>query len=274
MLKKLQIQQNLRMKAPGDMATITPSVPTKVSVIIPARNEERCLEDTLRSLQNIRKHEYPNLEIIVGVGPSKDGTHEIACVYADRVVNVGEGPSRARNEAGWCASGEILVFLDADAVPLAGAIREIVKAMERGGHAVGTCAMCPDVSNWKSLALARLKNTIRKWLHRGCSELIFCDRSLFIDEGVQFDVEMRMGELSDFFKRAMQGAKARYEYLHNVKYQFSVRRYEEVGYERVMLQWIGWTLVRRFKKVRQKLEGKYWSIEYRAGQPRKPSTPM
>ncbi len=248
-------------KTSNEIGTVSPA-PTRVSVIIPAKNEERCLAQTLRALRSIRAEEYPYLEIVVGVGPSNDQTHEIARTYADRVVDVGEGPSRARNEAARCASGDVFVFLDADAVPRAGAIDRIVQALRAKGHVVGTCAMCPDVVNWKSLALAKMKNAVRKWLHRGCSEFIFCDRPLFVDEGIQFDERMQMGELSDFFKRAMN-AGARYEYAYEVQYQFSVRRYEEVGYVRVMLHWMGWTLARKFTWIRQRLESKYWNVEYR-----------
>lgn len=249
-------------KTGNEIGAVSPA-PIRVSMIIPAKNEERCLTQTLRALRSIKAEEYPHLEIVVGVGASNDRTHEIARTYADRVVDVGEGPSRARNEAARCASGDVFVFLDADAVPLAGAIDRIVHALGAEGHVVGTCAMYPDVLNWKSLALAKMKNVVRRWLHRGCSELIFCDRQLFVDEGIQFDERMRMGELSDFFKRAMNNAGARYEYVREMQYQFSVRRYEEMGYVRVMLHWMGWTLTRRFTWIRQRLESTYWNVEYR-----------
>lgn len=98
-----------------------------VSVVIPAKNEEEVLPGTLQALQTIRAQEFGSLDIVVGVGDSEDGTEQIALELADKVVRVGLGPSRARNQAAAIAEGEILIFLDADAKPLPGAIKRIVE---------------------------------------------------------------------------------------------------------------------------------------------------
>jgi glycosyltransferase involved in cell wall biosynthesis len=86
-----------------------------ISIIIPTLNEEKVLEKTLVSLVNSKEDLY---EIIVSDGKSTDRTIEIARKYADKVV-VYEGEKRqtigmGRNLGASVASGDYLVFLDAD----------------------------------------------------------------------------------------------------------------------------------------------------------------
>lgn len=88
-------------------------VPT-ISVIIPTLKEEGFLERTLKNLQNI---ELP-YEIIITDGGSTDATLDIARRYTDKIV-VWDKPRRqtfgeAKNAGAAVASGEFLVFIDAD----------------------------------------------------------------------------------------------------------------------------------------------------------------
>jgi len=84
----------------------------KVSIVIPALNEEDSIEDCLRS---IRDQSFRDYEIIVVDGGSTDGTVEIADRYADRVISA---PGSSIGEARWIgiqeAQGEIIVSTDAD----------------------------------------------------------------------------------------------------------------------------------------------------------------
>ncbi len=95
-----------------------------VSIIIPAFNESGYIENTLRQYQ---KQNYPSLEIIVVVNNSTDDTLEKAKKYTDRVLNFSEniGVSRARNEGAKVATGNLLVFSDADTYLTEGAIKKI-----------------------------------------------------------------------------------------------------------------------------------------------------
>ena len=52
----------------------------KISLLVPACNEEAVIEDTLKELINEVK--YPNKEIIVGVDDGNDRTLEIAKSFA------------------------------------------------------------------------------------------------------------------------------------------------------------------------------------------------
>ena len=86
-----------------------------ISIIIPTLNEESVIEKTITALK--AKLTIPH-EIIVSDGKSTDKTVEMARKYADKVV-VHNGKSRqniamGRNAGAKEASGEFLVFLDAD----------------------------------------------------------------------------------------------------------------------------------------------------------------
>jgi glycosyltransferase involved in cell wall biosynthesis len=83
-----------------------------VSIIIPTLNEEKYLPQLLNS---IRKQKNINYEIIVADAGSTDTTLEIAknhnCILID-----GGLPAKARNKGAEIASGDFLLFLDADII--------------------------------------------------------------------------------------------------------------------------------------------------------------
>jgi len=94
---------------------VTPPV-AKVSVVVCAYNEEAFIERTLQDIrsQNIIA-QYPEMfEVIVVDNESVDHTAEIASQYADLVIAAPRGKLNAKRKGIETASGEIIVFLDAD----------------------------------------------------------------------------------------------------------------------------------------------------------------
>ena len=88
-----------------------------ISIIIPTLNEAKIIEATLRTLAATLTLPH---EVIVSDGGSCDGTAELAARYANTVL-VFSGPGRqtigeGRNEGAKVATGDFLVFLDADCV--------------------------------------------------------------------------------------------------------------------------------------------------------------
>jgi glycosyltransferase involved in cell wall biosynthesis len=90
-------------------------MPALVSCIVPVRNGERYLAETLDS---ILAQTYAPLDVIVVDNQSTDGTAAIASQYASRVrtvVNAGPtDPATGRNVGLEVAAGSFIAYLDAD----------------------------------------------------------------------------------------------------------------------------------------------------------------
>jgi len=86
-------------------------MPMKISVIIPALNEEKTISTTLLSLQAMRKAGH---EIIVADGGSNDRTVEYTKQYANTTLICNRGRARQMNRGAAYATGDILLFLHAD----------------------------------------------------------------------------------------------------------------------------------------------------------------
>jgi glycosyltransferase involved in cell wall biosynthesis len=128
------------------------SVPQlKLSVIIPARNEEDCLGDCLRSLVNQSENAWQlggDWEIIVIDDNSTDQTHAIATNFPDATVL--RAPALERRWTGkanavWAgaraARGEWLLFTDADTVHEPGHLSLAIVEAER--HNVAMLSYSP-----------------------------------------------------------------------------------------------------------------------------------
>jgi chlorobactene glucosyltransferase len=119
-----------------------------VSIIIPALDEARAIECTLRAFL---AQDYEPFEVIVVDGGSTDGTADIARAITDPrlVVIAGEEPppgwigkSWALEQGSRVARGELLLFADADAHYEPSALRAAVAHIERE-RSVALLALLP-----------------------------------------------------------------------------------------------------------------------------------
>lgn len=104
---------------PAKKATAPLAAWPRVSIIVPARDEQKNLPALLPSLKVL---DYPNFEIVVVDDSSADRTAEVAQSFGVLVVSAGPKPegwvgkswacARGANEA----SGELLLFTDADTI--------------------------------------------------------------------------------------------------------------------------------------------------------------
>ena len=85
------------------------------SVIIPTLHEEKSIGQTLSSIQDAAINSSHDIEMIIVDGGSEDRTRQIAGKYTNNVFLYKEpGIAKARNYGAMNASGDILVFIDAD----------------------------------------------------------------------------------------------------------------------------------------------------------------
>lgn len=86
-----------------------------LSIIIPARNEEKYISKCLNSVYNAANKVNLNIEAIVVCDCSFDKTRTIAESFGCRVFNVKySSRSKTRNYGACQATGDFLVFIDAD----------------------------------------------------------------------------------------------------------------------------------------------------------------
>lgn len=232
-----------------------------LSVVIPAYNDAERLEKTLRQLQVIREQEYSALEVVVAVRPSEDATLEVANRFADKVVPGGT-VSRGRNSGAAAATGEVVIFLDADTVPSIGVISHLAARVTK--DMIGSVPVFTTDQKLRARFAMWLTNTVRRLgIIKGMSNLLFCHRSVLTDQGVWYNEALSLGEHHDFIKRA-RTAGARFTFLNaRPGYTVCLGRYKEWGYITSFLFWVHWAIRKMLlRKDVSRLEQAYWSKSY------------
>ncbi len=194
-----------------------------ISIIIPAYNEEKYIEPTLKS---IKEQSLQNHETIVICNGCTDNTYKIAKKYAQKVYQINEkNVSIARNLGASRAKYNKLIFLDAD-IKLTKNTLDIISRI----NSFGTCKALPDNNKFIAHLVMKIKNAINR---TGRSTgLIFCDKNLF--DKVKFDESKSLGEDTDFIKRCKKHSKFKLANTHVIN---SMRRFEKVGYLNLILFW-------------------------------------
>jgi glycosyltransferase involved in cell wall biosynthesis len=143
-----------------------------ISIVIPAYNEELLLGATIRALRDAAGALHEPVEIIVANDGSTDRTAEIAREHGALVVTVQlRHIAATRNAGARAASGDLLVFVDADTIVPREVLTASVAAV-REGHAVGGGAAAKFDSNdpaWGPPLLAFVS-----WLLRVCGWAAGC----------------------------------------------------------------------------------------------------
>jgi len=122
----------------------------KISIIIPARNEEQNIRPALQSVLAL---DYPHLEICVVNDRSTDGTGSILQEMSQQDVRLQVqqidtlpqgwlGKTHALHQAGQNATGEFLLFTDADIVYHPLALRKAMHYVQR--HQLDHMTMIPE----------------------------------------------------------------------------------------------------------------------------------
>ena len=177
----------------------------QLSVILPAYNEAKLIGGSLASVQaalaELEALAEVRSEIIVANNASDDNTAELARAAGARVVDVAErGIARARNGGAEVASGDWLLFIDADSWPSAELIADTWQAMQAGDVvAGGSTIVMPDISGPQRL-LVNSWNRISRWFSLAAGSYLFCRADAFREVG-GFDPSMYVSEELELSKQ-------------------------------------------------------------------------
>jgi len=169
----------------------------KISVIIPAFNEERLLGRTLDGV-NSSCEVFTKLgwltEIIVCDNKSTDSTAAIARAAGATVVFEPVNQiARARNRGAQAASGDWLLFIDADSLPSPGLFTEVAAQIQLGCCLAGGCTLTLDCHSRAGLFIAGLWNRLSRARRLFAGSFIFCEAAAFRQVG-GFSQELFAGE--------------------------------------------------------------------------------
>jgi len=172
----------------------------KISLIIPAYNEEKFLGKTLDSVHTAKKtYKYPSLiEIIVVNNRSTDDTEKIAKRFDARVVVEKERRiASVKNRGADVAEGEIIGFLDADSRITPNMFNSIDDAMSSNEYIGGGTDIKIDRRSLGIFCTYCITIYPARWLLGVAGGLIFTEKKTFQELG-GFDEGLYCAEDSKF----------------------------------------------------------------------------
>lgn len=183
----------------------------KISFIVPAFNEEKLLPATLRSIKvaatSFMERGWET-ELIVCDNNSTDRTGELAraegaLVVFEPVNQIG----RARNCGAAAATGDWLIFIDADSQPNPGLFGEVAEAIESGRYLAGGSTVVLDKFSPALTTCVKTWNMISRVAKYAAGSFIFCEAAAFRHVG-GFDLELYASEELDLSRRLKKLARA------------------------------------------------------------------
>ncbi len=187
-------------------AAATPSV----SVIVPAYNEEAGLAETLQHIRQAMAAFHRRgwrTELIVCDNNSTDATPAIATAAGAIVVFEPINQiSRARNAGAAAATGDWLIFVDADSHPAAGLFDDVADAIGSGTLLAAGSTVRVDHPGRAVRAGVALWNNWSRLARWAAGSFIVCDRAVFNAVG-GFSLELYAAEELDLFRRLKREAR-------------------------------------------------------------------
>jgi glycosyltransferase involved in cell wall biosynthesis len=228
----------------------------EVSIIIPARNEERWLTGTLQAaiaaVGHARSQRVP-AEIIVVDNHSADATWAVLQQYVQhheiRAVRLTElGAARARNCGRRTALGRILVFVDADTHLPADALMRIMEWCDRHGKEAGITRLAALDGGWKAWIWWTFWEHVRRLpisYAKAMPAVMFCTANVF-DEFGPFDEEVAIGEEWPILASLYRHRPRSFVYDRTLTGFTSSRRMERqrFGYLRTLVKYV-WAILHK-----------------------------
>ena len=182
----------------------------KISIIVPAFNEERLLGASLAQIKSASTAFTAigwDTELIVCDNNSNDNTAEIARTAGATVVfepinQIG----RARNRGASLATGTWLVFVDADSHPSPELFSDVAEQIRTGKCIAGGSTVRLDEHHFLAERITGLWNLISRSFRYMAGSFIFCETATFREIG-GFSNELFAGEELDLSQRLKKLAR-------------------------------------------------------------------
>jgi glycosyltransferase involved in cell wall biosynthesis len=211
----------------------------KFSVVIPAYNEEKLLPATLQALEAATGD--LNFETIVVDNESTDKTAQIAESFDVKIGSESEhNIAKVRNTVAKHASGEFIIFLDADTRVSPELLQKIADAMKDEKCFGGAVSVEYDESKRKWMKYYLLG--WRFWektfnMKQGAAQ--FYRRTVFEKIG-GYDTSIYVGEDLEFYWRMTKFARrsgAHLSFIENPKVKTSARRLDKTSLWKTFVHW-------------------------------------
>ena len=129
--------------------------------------------------------------------------------------------SRARNAGAAAASGDWLVFVDADSFPGRELFADLASAITSGRYIGGGATVRFDQADWLASGAVRIWNAISRVMHWAAGSFVFCRADAFRAIG-GFSTELYASEEIDFSRRVKR--LGRFTILHGHPLRTSGRK--------------------------------------------------
>ena len=226
-----------------------------ISFIVPAHNEEALLGRTLSAIHESVRGSREPYEIVVVNDASTDRTGEVALEHGVRVISVNHRQIAAtRNAGAAAATGDILIFVDADTTVAEPALRAAMEALRHGAVGGGASVRfdegrLPFYARVLEFLLPPVLRILR--LAPGC--FIFCTRQAYLAAG-GFDEALYVTEEVGFAQRLKR--QGRFVILHEFVITYARKLRKRSAFQ---LLWVGLRLALGGRQSIRRRDGlEYW----------------
>lgn len=206
-----------------------------LSIVSPTLNEEKYLP---LLLEEIRKQEFSDYEIIVADAGSEDKTVEIAKSYGCKVV-AGGLPAKGRNEGAKAAKGELLLFLDADLTLPPDFLEKSLK--EFGNRKLDVASYCLEPQTNKKIIKTGFALLYNRPITFSQRILAYGAMGILVKKEIfkklkGFDENIKLAEDHYFVRQASKIGK--FGIIKSTRIRVHLRRFEADGYLKTCLKYL------------------------------------